>query len=420
MINQMNPQQSNFRAALYNVAMQSGIDPRAVDMLLQALQFRQMQRQGMMGGQPMGGQPMGGQPMGGQPMARAVGANPGGQLAQPGSAPAMHPQQRQLMRQLRSLLGPNFRPMLRDMMQNGQIPNHLSQQGPQVQTPNAQVNAQPGTKQKNANHQQGLVNINNQININCGPDHQTQQIKGDEKGGWLAKHGGYKKNKDGSFDITKGKWQGHKALPVGNGKYNIVGPNGQSVGEYSSPKGKDKIASPLTFDLNGDGKVGTTGVKDGRQFDIDGDGKVDQTAWAGRGDGVLAFDGNKDGVAGGDGKELLGNNTDVDGDGRADGHANGFEALKALAQKNLGFESVADGKLDQWELQALEQKTGLTMNVDGQNRSLGELGISEIDLGYTEAGENPDENGNQHRQVGAGFVRNGQQGKVNDVWFKYQ
>ena len=270
--------------------------------------------------------------------------------------------------------------------------------------------------------QQGLININNQININnCGcDDKNTTEIKGDEKGGWLAKHGGYKKNKDGSFDITKGKWKGHKCTPLGNGKYNVVDSNGKSVGQYNSPKGKDKIASPLTFDLNGDGKVGTTGVGNGRNFDINGDGKVDKTAWAGKGDGVLAFDANKDGVAGGDGKELLGNNTDVDGDGKADGHKNGFEALKALAQKNLGFEAVADGKLDQWELQALEQKTGLTMNVDGQNRSLGELGISEINLGYTEAGQNADENGNEHRQVGAGFVRNGEKGKVNDVWFKYQ
>ena len=399
MINHLNPQQQNFRAALYNVAMQSGIDPRAVDMLLQALQFRQMQRQGFGGGMQQAPGGFGGM------------QNQGGQM----SRPAMHPQQRQLMRQLRQLLGPNFRPMLRDMLNNGQVQNGLQS----ANQPNGQQ-AGPNGNQKNVNRQNGLININNQININnCGCDHKNSKIKGEEKGGWLAKHGGYKKCKDGSFDITKGKYAGHKAVPLGKGKYNVVGPNGQSVGQYDSPKGKDKIASPLTFDLNGDG-VSTTDVKNGKKFDIDGDGKVDQTAWAGKGDGVLAFDGNKDGVAGGDGKELLGNNTDVDGDGKADGHKNGFEALKALAEKNLGFQAVADGKLDQWELQQLEQKTGLTMKVDGQNKSLGELGITEVNLGYTEAGKNADANGNEHRQVGAGFVRNGQRGQVNDVWFKYQ
>ena len=61
------------------------------------------------------------------------------------------------------------------------------------------------------------------------------------------------------------------------------------------------------------------------------------------------------------GKQLLGNATDLDGDGRPDGYANGFEALKALATKYLGKQSVADGKLDQNELAALEQKAGLSM-----------------------------------------------------------
>lgn len=245
-------------------------------------------------------------------------------------------------------------------------------------------------------------------------------IKGEEKGGWLAKHGGYKKLKDGSMEITSGKYKGCTAVPAGKGTFNVIGANGQQQGVFKAPKGKDKIASPLTFDLNGDGKVSTTGVKDGKKFDINGDGKLDQTAWAGKGDGVLAFDGNKNGKVGEDGKELLGNNSDVDGDGKADGHANGFEALKALATKHLGFEAVQDGKLDQWELQRLEQQTGLSMLVDGQKKGLAELGISEVDLGYTEAGKNADGNGNEHRQVGAGFVRNGQVGKVNDVWFQYQ
>ncbi|MBM3269973.1 MAG: hypothetical protein FJZ01_20250 [Candidatus Sericytochromatia bacterium] len=177
-----------------------------------------------------------------------------------------------------------------------------------------------------------------------------------------------------------------------------------------------KTASPLVFDLNGDGKVGTTGVAGGKVFDLDGDGTLDKTAWAGPGDGVLAFDGDGDGAVGEDGTELFGNNTLVDGKK----YANGFEALRALAAKHLGAEAVADGRLGAAELKALGEKTGLSMLVDGKRVSLEDLGITEISVGYAEAGLNRDEQGNEHRQVGEGFVRNGQQGAVNDVWFQYQ
>ncbi|MBY0451184.1 MAG: hypothetical protein K2X01_11225 [Cyanobacteria bacterium] len=176
--------------------------------------------------------------------------------------------------------------------------------------------------------------------------------------------------------------------------------------------------SPLVFDLKGDG-VKTTGMN--KSFDINGDGKADQTAWAGAGQGVLAFDGDGDGKVGTSGRELFGNFTDVAGTGKAGNFANGYEALKALAAKVLGQGAVADGKLDAKEIKALEQKTKLSMLVDGQSKSLTDLGISEINLGYSEkkAGDAgfTDENGNEHRQSSA-FVLNGQQRQSTDVWFK--
>lgn len=177
-----------------------------------------------------------------------------------------------------------------------------------------------------------------------------------------------------------------------------------------------RTASPLTFDLNGDG-VSTTGIN--KEYDLDGDGTIDQTAWADANDGVLAFDADGDGLIGEDGKELFGNNTDIDGDGKKDGFQNGFEALKALALKFLGKEAVADNKLDAAEIKKLETAANLKMMVNGENKSLTELGITEISLGYTEAGKNKDANGNEHRQVGNGFVINGQTNQVNDVWYRY-
>ena len=249
----------------------------------------------------------------------------------------------------------------------------------------------------------------------CRPrPHCLPKIQGG-KGKWLVSHGDYKKNKDGSYSITKGQYAGCVAKRVGKGRF-LICRNGVPQGIYCAPKGADKIASPLTFDLNGDG-VKTTNVAGGRQFDIDGDGKVDQTAWAAKGDGVLAFDGDGDGKVGEDGTELFGNNTKIDGRG---GFANGFEALKALAEKHLGPQAVADGKLDAGEIKALEDKANLSMLVDGQRKSLTELGITELKLGYAEAGSNADANGNEHRQVGAGFIMNGQDHAVNDVWFRFQ
>ena len=250
------------------------------------------------------------------------------------------------------------------------------------------------------------------------------EIAGGEKGGWLVGHGDYKKNVDGSFNIEKGDWAGHTATPTDTkGSYNITNTlNGNSVGTYQSPGEKEKIASPLTFDLNGNGQVDTTG-KD-KKFDINGDGAIDNTAWAGAGDGVLAFDSDGNGVSGENGKELFGNNSDINDDGKADGHANGFEALKGAALQTLGADSVADGKLNEQEIKQLEKPVneggiGLTMMVDGEKVKPSELGITELDLTYQNAGKNADANGNEHRQVGTGFTRNGEEHAVNDVWFQY-
>jgi hypothetical protein len=218
--------------------------------------------------------------------------------------------------------------------------------------------------------------------------------------------------------IKKGKeWQ--QGMIDASGKAIPKPPREGSNAHFDKNGNFKKWTSPLTFDLNGNGKVGTTDVQNGRKFDINGDGKVDQTAWAEKGDGVLAFDRDGNGVAGENGKELFGNVTDI-GDGKQ--YGNGFDALKALAKTKLGEQAVADGKLDARELRALERTAaeggvGLTMLVDGKRVKPTEIGMSEINLGYQDAGQNPDENGNQHRQIGAGFVRNGQKGAVDDVWF---
>lgn len=220
--------------------------------------------------------------------------------------------------------------------------------------------------------------------------------------------------------IKKGK-EWNQGMVDASGQAIPAPPKQGSNAHFDKGGNFQKWTSPLTLDMNGDGKVSSTTAANGKQIDIDGDGKVDQSAWAGQGDGVLAFDRDGDGVAGKDGKELFGDATDL-GDGKK--YANGFDALKSAALKKLGPGAVADGVLNAQELAALERPVaqggiGLTIMVDGKQVRPSESGISQINLGYTEAGANGDESGNQHRQVGAGFVRNGQKGKMDDVWFQH-
>lgn len=175
--------------------------------------------------------------------------------------------------------------------------------------------------------------------------------------------------------------------------------------------------SPLSFDVDGDG-VNTTAST--IRYDIDGDGKLDtinnSAEW------VLAFDKDGNGIAGEDGSELFGDNTDLDGDGVKDGYANGFEALKALAQKENLIDGVNDNKLDKDDLKYLQEKYGLVMTngYGGEAKSLEELGITEINLAQTndtKLTKNFDgRNNNIMTQEGATFKVNGETREYADIW----
>jgi hypothetical protein len=112
--------------------------------------------------------------------------------------------------------------------------------------------------------------------------------------------------------------------------------------------------TPLTFDLNGDGVKTSDKMT---QYDIDGDGTIDNINDVA--DGTLTIRG------GASGKDLFGNNTDLDGDGKADGFKDGFEALKALALKEGLIDDQKDMVLDASDLTLLEKKYQLGMKTVG-------------------------------------------------------
>ena len=173
--------------------------------------------------------------------------------------------------------------------------------------------------------------------------------------------------------------------------------------------------SPLSFDVDGDG-VHTS--KETVDFDIDGDGVVDtvnnSAEW------VLAFDKDGNGIAGEDGSELFGDNTDLDGDGKKDGYANGFDALRALAEKE-GLIGSDDDMLDVNDLKKLQEKYGLVMTkgYGGEAKSLTDLGITEINLSKSETKLTKNFDGQNNdimTQEGATFKVNGQTREYADIW----
>lgn len=181
------------------------------------------------------------------------------------------------------------------------------------------------------------------------------------------------------------------------------------------------LASPLSLDLDGDGKL-TSDKK--VQFDIDGDGKLDTVNDIDEGDALLVFDADGDGIAGENGQELLGDNTDLDGDGQADGYKDGFEALEALARKE-GLISEGDTELSAQDLKVLQDKYGLrlrrgSLNGHDQTFSAADIQALRVGTGASRRESNFDGLGNDvSRRDGAGFVRgDGSTGEMADIWFQ--
>jgi hypothetical protein len=151
------------------------------------------------------------------------------------------------------------------------------------------------------------------------------------------------------------------------------------------------------------------------QYDIDGDGIQDTINDVA--DGVLSIRG------GASGHDVFGNNTDLDGDGKADGFKDGFEALKALARKEGLIDGKQDMVLDANDLALLEKKYQLAMKRSGylsKNENLADLGITEIKLGSsndTQTAQNFDGQGNDlMSQEGSTFKINGKTQAYADVW----
>jgi len=249
---------------------------------------------------------------------------------------------------------------------------------------------------------------------------QLQERKGDmaaldyikqQGGGWVFQHGQYQKNGNTYISKANNALQGYGLNHQGGGNYNVLNPNGEVIGQWKNPTGTDKVASPIAFDMNSDGKIGVTGQTTAQvgtrtelgqtvNFDINADGKLDTIEWM-KGDGDALLVDDRDGQAARqmDGSRLFGD--------QGGQFTDGYSKLAKLDQNN-------DGKLTGQELNGLKLwfDNGDAKVDQGEFVDIASKGITEISVKRADV---TNERGETLMQSSA--TMNGKQILTEDVWF---
>ncbi len=218
-------------------------------------------------------------------------------------------------------------------------------------------------------------------------------------------------------------------LNLGNGTNNVSITNGFTVSDVTTDiiNTLQKVStsvfvatntynSPLVLDTNKDGKVSATA---GTGVDVDGDGIADGAATDG--DKMLAMsDMNANGQI--DGTEVFGNKTVNPFTGEAINAANGFEALKLVAQSAesvTGLDCIdADGNVTIATLKQALATVGVNLGFisDANNTELED--IKDVTSINTSSYKEVDATGAvQNRQLGSYVDADGNVQSVDDVWF---
>ncbi|MFS8123583.1 adhesin [Rhizobium sp. BR 250] len=161
-----------------------------------------------------------------------------------------------------------------------------------------------------------------------------------------------------SYDWSRDRWtqDGNKSATKNSNKNN-------------NSKGNDTNNKPILLDLSGNG-LNVDELSESSQFvDFDGDGFLRRTAWASDGTGVLVLDGDGDGKISRSSEFVF---TDWDSSASGD-----LEAVRNV------FDTNQNGKLDAGDSRWTEFKVA----INGQLKSLSELGIVSIDLTSTGTGQ---------------------------------
>ncbi|GKT01276.1 RTX toxin [Acidovorax sp. SUPP3434] len=145
---------------------------------------------------------------------------------------------------------------------------------------------------------------------------------------------------------------------------------------------------PLVLDLDGDG-IEAVGIDPARPilFDHDGDGTRNATGWIAGDDGLVVLDRNGNGVID-SGRELFGDQTlkPVGSDGRAQTHANGYEALAAEDGNGDKVIDANDAVYSQLRIWKDTNQDGISQA--GELYTLADLGIARIGVAGTASNVN--------------------------------
>ncbi|MBF0171645.1 MAG: hypothetical protein HQK87_11285 [Nitrospinae bacterium] len=163
-------------------------------------------------------------------------------------------------------------------------------------------------------------------------------------------------------------------------------------------------ADPLALDLNGDGRLSTTGVEEGASFDLNGDGVADRSSFVAGGDAFLARDADGDGVIS-SGRELFG-----DRSGAVNGYAD-------LARHDADGNGWIDAKDPVYGDLRLVTGAGEGLKV-ANTRTLSQAGIAAIRVAYAEASGATD--GGDRLAQSSTFRRDdGRVGMSGDLMLRY-
>lgn len=165
------------------------------------------------------------------------------------------------------------------------------------------------------------------------------------------------------------------------------------------------LGSPLVLDIAGTG-INLTNLNSAPVYwDIDHDGMYEASAWIGAGSGLLAIDLDSSGKIDSQ-AELFGN--------QSGGAANGFQALAVYDSNSDGVIDSNDDRFD--DLVVWMDANANGHSDDGELHTLSSLGITSINLSYTEVAYGL--NGNSIRQEST-FTINGQTHDIVDAWLEY-
>ena len=172
----------------------------------------------------------------------------------------------------------------------------------------------------------------------------------------------------------------------------------------------DVSGVPIVIDLNRDGEVSFRNIEDGARFDMDGDGELEQTAWAGEGDALLAYDKDGDGD--------ITDTDEISFAGYVEGARTDLEGLRHFDTNNDGVLDASDEEFEKFNLWQDADGDG---NVDeGELVSLYDAGVESISLTSDEAEYDP-ETGDVHVHGEATVTfTDGTTGSAADAAFDYR